>query len=218
MIDSVLFDFDGVIVDSERLHWAAFNVILEPLGCPILWPDYTEVYMGFDDRDAFRHALPQIDEQQLSAYIVQKAVAFQDLLAAGGAAALPGAVDLIKHLSARLPIAICSGALREDIDPIVKQLGVENEFQTIVTAEDTPRSKPDPAPYQLTAKRLKTVTGLAIEDTPAGITSAKGANLFVLGVTNSYPADVLTDADAVVDTLEGLTLEKLNELISQRQK
>ncbi len=213
MISAVIFDFDGVIADSERLHWSAFNVVLNPLERTISWEEYLGEFIGFDDRDAFRHALPSITADELTQLIAKKATAFQTLQEGGEAIALPGVVTLIQHLASRLPIAICSGALQGDILPIIKRLGVADAFTVLVTAEDTPRSKPDPAPYILTAKRLGISNGLVIEDTPAGIASAKGAGLNVLAVTNSYAAEFLTQADAVVDSLEGLTLERLNALV-----
>lgn len=213
MISAVIFDFDGIIVDSERLHWAAFNRMMEPLGKPVSWTEYVGTYIGFDDRGCFRHALPGITEEELYRLITRKAAVFQELLESGGAAALPGSVALIKHLSGKLPIAICSGALRADILPILGKLGIEKAFDTIVTADDTHISKPDPAPYRLAAKKLGVTSGLAIEDTPAGISSAKGAGLKILAVTNSYAPEFLTQADAVVASLEGLTLEKLNRLV-----
>ena len=246
MISAVIFDFDGVIVDSERLHWAAFNKVLNPLGKTILWPEYIETYIGFDDRDAFRHAFPELENpprpsfhsghpsaggesnlspppegcpkggvgSSLDELIKQKAAAFQALLADGGAAALPGAVELIQHLSGNIPIAICSGALREDILPIIGKLGVGDAFDAIVTADDTPVSKPDPAPYRLAKEKLGVENAVAIEDTPAGIASAKGAGLTVLAVTNSYERTALTQADAIVDSLEGLSLKRLTALLN----
>ncbi len=213
MISAIIFDFDGIIVDSERIHWAAFNKVFKPLGKSVSWPEYVETLIGFDDRDAFRHAFPDIGKIELQTLIGKKAAAFQELLESDGAAALPGAVELIKGLSGKIPLAICSGALRADIIPILGKLGIENAFDTIVTADDTHISKPDPAPYKLAMKKLKVTGGLAIEDTPAGITSAKGAGLQVLAVTNSYGPEVLTQADAIVASLEGLTLKKLNEIL-----
>jgi beta-phosphoglucomutase len=213
MINAVIFDFDGIIVDSERLHWAAFNNVLAPLGREISWAEYIKTFIGFDDRDTFRHAFPSLGKNELAGLIEKKAAAFQELLESDGAAALPGSVELIKHLSGNIPLAICSGALRADILPILGGLGIETAFDTIVTADDTHISKPDPAPYKLAMKKLGVTSGLAIEDTPAGIASAKGAGLKVLSVTNSYPADALTQADAVVDSLEGLTLKKLGDLL-----
>lgn len=230
MISAVIFDFDGVIVDSERLHWKAFNQVLDPRGRTIAWPEYIDVFIGFDDRDAFRHALPGIENEELSRLIDQKAAAFQELLETDGAAALPGAVELIQHLSGTVPIAICSGALLEDILPILEKLGIETAFNEIVTADDTPISKPDPAPYRAAVERLAAAAPdgrdktrrpaastenkwiVAIEDTPAGIASAKGAGLRVLAVTNSYEKEALTAADRILDSLEALSLEKLNLL------
>jgi beta-phosphoglucomutase-like phosphatase (HAD superfamily) len=232
MLSAVIFDFDGIIVDSERLHWAAFNMVMQPLGKAVSWPEYVQTYIGFDDRGAFRHAIPDLSSEALRELIEGKASVFQELLESDGAAALPGSVALIKHLSGKIPIAICSGALRADILPILGKLGVEKAFDTIVTADDTHISKPDPAPYRLAAERLAVAapggrgitrrpaasTGaefmLAIEDTPAGISSAKGAGLKVLAVTNSYPPELLTQADAIVASLEGLTLEKLDALLA----
>ncbi|MCC7299496.1 MAG: HAD family phosphatase [Verrucomicrobia bacterium] len=213
MISAVIFDFDGIIVDSERLHWSAFNKVLDPRGKAISWTDYIQTYIGFDDRDMFRAAFPGIGNSELAELIRGKGEAFQELLESDGAAALPGSVALIKSLSGNIPLAICSGALRADILPILGILGIENAFDFIVTADDTHISKPDPAPYKLAMKKLGVTSGLAIEDTPAGISSAKGAGLKVLSVTNSYPAEALTMADAVIASLEGLTLEKLNRLV-----
>jgi len=211
MISAVIFDFDGVIVDSERLHWAAFNAVISE---PVSWEKYIQTLIGFDDRDAFKSLFPSTSKDELDKLIEQKAAAFQKLLADGGAAALPGAVELIQHLSGTVPIAICSGALREDIFPIIGTLGVADAFDAIVTAEDTPVSKPDPAPYRLAKEKLGVENAVAIEDTPAGIASAKGAGLTVLAVTNSYERTALTQADAIVDSLEGLCLERLNTLLN----
>lgn len=204
MISAVIFDFDGVIVDSERLHWSAFNRVLAPRGKSISWADYVQTYIGFDDRDTFRTALPGLGREELAALIAQKAAAFQHLLETDGAPALPGAVDLIRSLSGTIPIAICSGALRADILPVLETLGIAAAFDAIVTADDTHISKPDPAPYKLAMEKLGVRSGWAIEDTPAGIASAKGAGLKVLAVTNSYGKEALSQADAVVDSLEGL--------------
>lgn len=105
--------------------------------------------------------------------------------------------------------------------PILGQLGVADRFDTIVSADDTPVSKPDPAPYSKVWKNLteifqcleKPETALAIEDTPSGIASAKGAGMKVLAVTNSYTKKALSQADLILDTLEGLTLDALEEKV-----
>ncbi len=220
MLQAVIFDFDGIIVDSEPMHYEAFQRALEPHGIGYSWEEYCETYIGFDDRDGFREAFKaagkKVAKGDLKQLIEEKAKIFQQLIREGQAKPLPGAVELIKSIPRKVPVALCSGALKEDILPILKTLGIENAFCEIVTAEDTPKSKPDPAPYQLTIKKLgldDPATAIAIEDTPAGIISAKGAGLKVLAVTNSYDREYLLEADGVTDSLENITRLSLEDMV-----
>jgi beta-phosphoglucomutase len=210
---AVIFDFDGVIVDTEPLHYAAFQRTLEPLGLHFSWEEYVETYIGFDDRDAFRHAFSvkgkTVGREELHTLIGQKADFFCDVIS-DGVSAYPGVVDLITQLSLKkFPLAICSGALRSDIDPILAMLGISHCFEVIVTAEDVAASKPDPESYRLAFTRLQTIhhnrfalcETIAIEDTPAGIASATAAGLMVCAVTNSYPAEKLGHATCITESL-----------------
>lgn len=220
--ESVIFDFDGVIVNSEPLHYRAFQAVLEPLGLGFGWQDYCDVYMGFDDRDAFREAFSvgkeQLTDNRLEQLIAQKAEIFQRIITAN-VPPYPGVVELIRHLHDKnIPIAICSGALLSDIEPILHNLKIAHCFSFIVTAEDVAKSKPDPACYQLTFERLRAKyqqltmpsASLAIEDTPAGIAAAKGAALQVVAVTNSYPSGQLQQADILVSELTELITSHFN--------
>ena len=223
MLNAVIFDFDGIIVDTEPLHYRAFQEILEPLGLGYSWQEYLERYMGFDDRDAFREAFSvggrPLSDRELKACIDEKARAFLRIVSTG-VPAYPGVVELIRSISGNLPLALCSGALRSDIDPILAQLGLTGAFDTQVTADEVAASKPDPESYRLAVQRLQEIfpgqidsaASLAIEDTPAGIASATGAGLKVLAVTNSYPAERLTAACRVVQSLAGIDLEALRLL------
>jgi beta-phosphoglucomutase len=211
--EAVIFDFDGVIVDTEPIHYAAFQRVLEPLGLQFTWDEYVETYIGFDDRDAFRHVFSShgtnLGTEELHGLIEQKALLFAEVIRAG-VSAYPGVLELISHLHEhKYPLAICSGALRSDIDPILSMLGISDFFDVIVTADDVAASKPDPECYQLAFRRLQSVhmnrftkcATLAIEDTPAGISAAKAAGLLVCAVTNSYPADRLDQATFVTESL-----------------
>lgn len=224
MLSAVIFDFDGVIVDTEPLHYKAFQEILMPRGLGYSWEEYLDRYIGFDDRDAFREAFnaggERIDERVLRDAIDEKARAFLRAIASG-VEPYPGVIPLIRSLAGNLPLALCSGALPSDIHPILKQLGIDGAFDIIVTAADVRASKPDPESYLLAVARLKDafpgngiVPGncLAIEDTPAGIASASGAGLNVLAVTNSYPEENLTGANRVVTSLAGIDAEGLRLL------
>lgn len=218
--EAVLFDFDGILVDSEPMHHKAFTGILDPLGMGFPWKKYVEIYMGFDDRDAFREAFRakgiDLDEANLAKLVTAKSRAFLDGIR-NGVTAYPGAVSMIESLrAAGRPLALCSGALRSDIDPILAGLGVGRCFDVIVSADDVRKSKPDPESYTLAFRRLSetypsslTVPGksIAVEDTPAGIRSAKGAGIRVLAVTNSYGPGELSEADWITDSLENVRIE-----------
>jgi beta-phosphoglucomutase len=218
--EAVFFDFDGILVDSEPMHFRAFTEVLDPLGMGFPWKEYVEIYMGFDDRDAFREAFRTkgivLDEANLGKLVAAKSEAFLRCLR-DGVTAYPGAVPMLETLhAAGFPLALCSGALRSDIDPILAQLGVARRFDVIVSADDVRRSKPDPESYALAFAKLSerysaslTVPGksVAVEDTPAGIRSAKGAGLRVLAVTNSYGAGELSDADWITGSLENVRFE-----------
>jgi beta-phosphoglucomutase len=224
MLDAVVFDFDGIIVDTEPLHYKAFQEILVPLGLGYSWQEYQDDYMGYDDRDAFREAFRaggrEISDQDLKRVMAEKAQAFLDIVSTG-VPAYPGVVELIRSISGTVPLALCSGALRSDIEPILKQLSLTGLFDTMVTADEVSASKPDPESYRLAVKRLQEkfparidpASSLAIEDTPAGIISATGAGLKVLAVTNSYPEERLQGACRVVASLVGVDLEGLSQLV-----
>jgi beta-phosphoglucomutase len=217
MPDALIFDFDGIIVNTEPLHCEAFQRVLRPLGLGFSWHDYEKDYMGSDDRDAFRDYFAsvgrKVEGEELAAFIAKKAAFFIEL--AHGADPFPGVVELIRSASKEIKVGLCSGALRSDIEPVAKRLGIRDCFSTIVTADDVSRSKPDPASYRLAVERLgvRADRAIAIEDTPAGIASAKGAGLRVLAVTNSHGAEHLDGADAAVESLDGLALRDVAVLV-----
>lgn len=222
---AVIFDFDGVIVNTEPLHYAAFQEVLTPLGLGFTWEAYVSRYLGFDDRDAFREAYRAAgrttDEQALPRMIRAKGDAFQRLAEREGARPFPGVVELIRALSGRVPLALCSGALKRDVLPILGRLGVVGDFNAFVTAEEVAASKPDPESYELAVRKLagsfpqagiEAGRCVAIEDTPQGVDAALAAGLKVLGLSNSYPADRLGAASRVVGSLERIGLRDLEEL------
>ncbi len=205
MLEAIVFDFDGVIVDSEPLHHRAFAEVFATLGLDVDYDRYIREYIGFDDRDAIRHACrtvgkPLVD-RTMRRLLAEKAAAF-DRIVARGVAPIDGAIELVRAAAGRWPIAIASGALRSDIDLILPALNDDDLaacFAAIVTADDVARSKPDPATYLKAAERLGAAPAvcLAIEDTPTGLASAKAAGMRTLGIATSYEAAKL-DADRVV--------------------
>lgn len=229
MIDAVVFDFDGVIVDSEPLHWRSFQQVLSPLGFSFSWEEYLERYVGLDDRGAFRAAFRatgrSLDEARLGELITLKAAAFQQEVA-GGVAPYPGVLNLIREAASHFPIALCSGALRSDIHPVLQGLGLQEVFPVIVSAEEVRVSKPDPESYTLAFRRLENLLQaslspsrcMAIEDTPAGIASARAAGFCVLAVTNNFPPQKLGEANHIVSTLEGVDVRYLMSTVLEASK
>ncbi len=212
--EAVIFDFDGVIADTEPLHCNAFGKVLEPLGISFPWQEYVDRYMGLDDRDAFREAFRNhglaLDDRRLSQLVDSKSRVFQDIIG-NGVNSYPGTVETIESLhTSGFPMAVCSGALRSDIDPILSRLGIARCFLHVVSADDVRNGKPDPEGYVLAFRRLSLSRPsmlsaprkcLAVEDTPAGVEAAKRAGLSVLAVTNSCAAEKLSEADAITDSL-----------------
>lgn len=225
MPNCIIFDFDGVIVDSEPLHYRAFVRVAKSLGYEMSWDDYLAEFVGYDDRDAFRVILghapgqpaPAQDEARIAGLVQEKAIAFE-LEVNAGIETIPGSIELIKQLAGQIPIAIASGATQMDIRIILAKLGLENRFDVTVTADDVQRSKPDPESYakavELLAqkypdRRITPRYAIAIEDTATGIASARAAGLQVLGLTTTGTADLLHQATRVVPNLTGITLDRL---------
>jgi beta-phosphoglucomutase len=224
-LQAIVFDFDGVIADSEPLHLRAFQEALAGEGLELTSQEYFSQYLGFDDVGMFE-ALARdrgiaMSDRHVTALVARKGAALQALMQSGSVL-FPGAKEFIREAAASVPIAIASGALRHEIDEIVEGAGIAALFSTIVASGDTPQSKPSPAPYQLAFMRLRQTTGsdldprrcVAIEDSRWGLESAAGAGLRCVGVTNSYPAHALAGAELVVEGLKALTLPMLERLVA----
>ena len=224
-MDALIFDFDGVVVDSEPVHLVCFQRVLETVGVELSESDYYDKYLGYDDRDCLRIAARDagldLDAERIARLTAEKTVLVQRAFAEA-IQPLPGAVELIRAAAAAgVALAVCSGALREEIELASRALGVLECFRTIVPAEDVARGKPDPEGYLKVRERLAAVTGreilparcVVVEDSPAGIDAARAAGMKVLAVTNSYSRERLNAADRVVDSLAEVTPESLGELL-----
>lgn len=233
MPNAIIFDFDGVIVDSEPLHYQAFVLTGKSLGLDFTYENYLAQFLGFDDREAFKHMLmqsiqagatPEIEDVETTvSELVDKKRGVFEALASTQTVAVPGSLDLIDAAhAAKLPIAIGSGALLADIDQQLSILNRRHCFEVIVAADDSEveRSKPDPTTYRLAHERLaakhpdveiRPEQTLVIEDTAAGLASAQGAGLTTLGLATTGTPEGVAIADRVIDNLEGVTLQTLQQ-------
>lgn len=226
-LQAIVFDFDGVIANSEPLHLQAFQLALAEEGLMLTPEEYYGRYLGFDDVGVFeaiaRDRGLAITDRHVTSFVARKGTKMQELLDAGSVL-FPGAAEFIRSAAAEVPVAIASGALRHEIAEIVSAAGLSDCFSTIVAAGDTPEGKPSPAPYLLAFEQLQARAGgtldprraVAIEDSRWGLESARGAGLRCVGVTNSYPPDELGPADLVVAGLHALTLQDLDRVCLNR--
>jgi beta-phosphoglucomutase len=225
-LQAIIFDFDGVIADSEPLHLRAFQQTLKEDGLELSTHDYYARYLGYDDVGLFRALARDCDvsmsEAQIATLVARKATALQELLR-DERVLFPGASDFIRTAAAEVPLAIASGALRHEILSILEAADLAPLFSTIVAAGDTPDSKPSPAPYVLAFERLRRSAGagldprrcVAIEDSRWGLESARGAGLRCVGVATSYTVEELGGAELVVGNLEQLTVSMLDRLCAR---
>ena len=188
--DAILFDFDGVLVDSEPLHWACWAEVLAPFGVILDWEFYRAQCIGIDDREMLRvmagHCDPPRDWEELWQRYPQKRENFRARTLA--APPFPAGIgEMLGRLHGNYKMAVVTSSARTEIEPLLEVAGLRHYFDTLVCAGDAPRHKPAPDPYLLAAERLGTRTALVVEDSKAGIASGRAAGFEVLEIKN--PAD-----------------------------
>ncbi len=224
MLKAVIFDFDGVITDSEVLHLRAFNGSLAPYGVEIATKDYYQTYLGFCDADCYKmlvsEGLLKIEESKIGDIIKEKTRIFEELARTEGRT-IEGVHDFLKMLRHnKIPMAICSGALLAEIELLLEEARLRNFFTAIVSAEQVKKGKPHPEGFLLALKRLNKGRNPAItpdqciiiEDSQWGLQAGKAAGMHTVAVTNSYDAEQLTIAEKIVASLSDLTIEDMQQL------
>lgn len=230
MLRAILFDFNGVLVDDEPLHLELFQKVLGEEGVALDAEDYYAEYLGFDDRDCFRAVLERAGRSaspgEVSRLIARKAAYYQTRIHAAGFPIVPGGAELVRDAhEAGMMLGVVSGALRDEVEGGLAQLGLRERFKVLVTAEDVQASKPDPQGYRRGLELLNEAPPLpsrlfhphevvAIEDSPAGLAAAAAVGLATLGVAQTYPAAALDAADRVVASLQALPLARLRQLFA----
>jgi beta-phosphoglucomutase len=211
---AVLFDFDGVIVNSEPLHFLAFHEVLRGEHIELTEAEYYNELIGFDDKGAFKHIFAKqgrpLDPRTFLRVMTQKSEKMMELIEARKYHTLPGVDEFVRALWWHYPLAICSGALREEIEAMLEGVALRDCFKVIVAAEDVTVGKPDPSGYlqcaqqlsQRVRRELRPADCLIVEDAPTVIRSVRGVGFPVLAVATSYPVEKLSDANYVVKDLK----------------
>lgn len=224
MLRAVIFDFDGVITDSEILHFRAFNAVLAPHGFELSKHEYYKDYLGLADKDCFKALIGEgrlrIPESHVPDLIQQKTRIFEKLARTEGRI-IEGVREFLGLLAgAQVPIAICSGALRPEIELILEEAGLRDCFDVIVSAEEVRHGKPDPEGFLLALQKLNDVWPdpitpeccIVVEDSHWGLQAARATGMRTVAVTNTYDATQLRQADKVVHRLDDLTLDDLRRI------
>ena len=223
MLRAVIFDFNGIIVDDEPIHFELFQKVLAEEGIALTNEAYYARYLGFDDRGAFsfgyrEHNRP-LSQLKLTELIARKAVYYQEAIR-NHVAIFPGVKKLVADLAQSLPLAVASGALRNEIETILTTANLIHHFKVVVSAEDVERGKPEPDIFLQALAALNAHEGnpiqanqcVVIEDSKEGIKGARRAGMKCLAVTNSHAAELLGEANLVVNSLEEVGLAQLAQL------
>ena len=218
---AILFDFDGVLVNSEPLHFLAFSDALAEEKIPLTEAEYYQELIGFDDRGAFKYIFEKngrtLDPKTFLRIMTRKKELMLRQIHSRKYSALPGVEEFVRSLWRHYPLAVCSGALRDEIDLMLEGVSLRDCFSVVVSAEDVTVGKPDPQCYLLTTQLLSEKVGkriqpsdcLVVEDAPAVARSIRPVGFPVLAVATSYPLEKLGDANWAVKSLDPDTVQKV---------
>jgi beta-phosphoglucomutase len=222
MIKAIIFDFDGVIIDSEPLHFKAFQKVLHSINIEFTEEEYWTKYLALTDKDLFttikndKHL--DWDDFTINRLAEEKALTFLKFLQQEPIF-FHGIKSVLNDLSHSFLLAIASGALKNEILYALKKLNAEDLFKFIVSAEEVKEGKPNPEIYLLTYSKLSSIDNnlrqnqcLVIEDSIHGITAAHNAGMKCLAVAHSYKEEDLSHADSVITHISLLNTKLIKNL------
>jgi HAD superfamily hydrolase (TIGR01509 family) len=223
LLRAVIFDFDGILVDSEPIIMRLTQQMAAQEEWIISEEEYYRDYLALDDRGIIErlystHNRP-VNRARRDELIAWKARAYGEIIREG-LPPMPGAVEFVGKVAGRFPLAIASGSLREEIEHLLAKLGLREEFAVLATADDCERSKPDPEVFLIALARLQQLPAfrekpphaaecLVIEDAPAGVEAAHAAGMKCLALAHSRALDELRHADWVCREFAEVDLERI---------
>lgn len=225
---AILFDFNGVLVDDEPMHFETMQRVFREEGLEITEAEYFAHYLGLNDRNCIatvlrRHERPAPDDL-VARLVARKAAYYQIQVRLKGFPEVEGAADLVREVhGAGWSLGVVTGALRAEVEGALRHMGLTACFKTVITADEVPSGKPDPEGYRrglsnlnalppLPARLFHPHEVLVIEDSPLGLEAAQALGMPTLGVASTQPAERLQKADKVVACMAELSLAKLVEM------
>ena len=215
---AVLWDMDGVLVDTEPFHWQAWEKLSREAGFPMSYDDFRRTF-GWRNEEILRELLgPDISDQRVAELGHRKEKLYRDAVR-GNVKPLPGAIELLRKLrEAGFRQAVASSAPGANVELILKDLEIKGDFDAVLCDRDVERGKPDPQIFLRAAERLSVVPArcLVIEDAVMGVRAARSAGMACLAVTTTHPAEGLREADWVMASLAEMTVEDVRRLVHPR--
>lgn len=223
MLRALIFDFDGILVDSEPLIFQLTQQMAAQEGWTITAEEYYRDYLALDDRGIIDHLYRShgrpVDARRREELVAWKFRAYQQIIR-NGLPPMPGAVEFIEKVAMRLPLAIASGSLRVEIEHLLGKLGLREKFSVLATADDCERSKPHPEVFLKALDRLQQLDAfrhtplvaaecLAIEDAPLGVMAAHAAGMKCLALAHTRPLRELSHADWVCRNFSDVDIERI---------
>jgi len=218
-LQAVIFDMDGVIVDSHPAHRKAWRKFLRTLGREVSDPELNFILDGRKRADILRHFLGELSEAEIVYYGKQKDEFFQH--SSFEVKPLPGVTEFLDQLcSGGIATAVATSASESRTRSTLDRLHLTECFSIIVTGSDVALGKPDPAIYCKACQLLnvRPENALAIEDAASGIRAAKSANLTCIGVASRDRSEMLTTAGAnhVLENFIGLSIAELETILAEK--
>jgi beta-phosphoglucomutase family hydrolase len=217
--NAVLWDMDGVIVDTAEAHFRSWRFAFQKRGVNFTLEDFNSIFGQRNDTIIRKIMGNSVTQSQIEIIGLDKEQCFRDLVQ-DDLKPFPGVVGLLHTLKENgISSAIASSAPLENIQIILNKLKIEEYFQALVYGQEVSQGKPDPEVFLLAAQKVGALPAgcIVIEDAVAGVEAAKRAGMFCIGVTNTHPANALIGADLVVDSLENIQLADLNKVFSKEK-
>jgi beta-phosphoglucomutase len=204
MARAVVFDFNGTLSDDEPVLARVYQELFAELGKPITEAEYYEQLAGHTDEDMLIRWFGRSDDA-----VIAERVRRYNALVADGSTVDPDVRAAFAVAKERVPVALVSAALRDEIEPVIAAAGLD--FDAIVSQDDVANGKPHPEPYLRAAHALGVDASdlLVFEDTDVGVASAKAAGAYVVGLTRTLGAARMAQADELADRIDARLVERL---------
>ena len=226
MLKAIIFDFDGIIADTESIHLEAFKEVLKNREIDLTDKDYYNKYLAFDDRTLFETIFNENGieySESLIKDLIEVKHEIVDQLFRSKVNLFPGTTDFIELMNDKYVLSIASGALKPEIEFILNKFELFSYFQNITSAEEVIKCKPDPETFIKSLQKINFEEDpvilpsecLVIEDSVSGVSAAKSADMQCIAITNSYDRETLKNADLVVDSFKEIdnnAIEEINRL------